>query len=337
MNAVQVNVVATKASVESAPLLSIRDLVVKFGGGTTAVSGASLRVSAGQTLAVVGESGCGKTVTALSVLRLLDEQMCKLSGAIEWQGRNILELNEKQMRGVRGGEIAMIFQEPMSSLNPVYSIGDQIVEGVRLHRKVNEREAAKLAEQALMDVGIDQPTRRLLQYPHEFSGGMRQRAMIAMALVCQPKLLLADEPTTALDVTTQVKILDLLRGLQRDRGMAMMLITHDFGVVARNADFVSVMYAGCVVEEGATRDVLTTPMHPYTKALLGARPTLRGERKKLETVHSAIERSIEFSEGIEGRRELRPWWPAGDSNNESEIAVMKEVRSGRRMLCVESV
>ena len=237
------------------PLLELRNLSIAFdteGGQIRPVQDVSLSIFPGQTLAVVGESGCGKSVTALSILRLIPSPPGRvLGGQVLFEGRDLLALSEKEMRGVRGKDIAMIFQEPMTSLNPVFTVGEQIVEAVQLHQKVGTKEAYKIAEEAMHDVGIADPGKRIHEYPHRLSGGMRQRVMIAMALSCRPKLLIADEPTTALDVTIQAQILELLRRLQEERGMAVMLITHDLGVVAENADAVAVMYASKVVEYAA--------------------------------------------------------------------------------------
>jgi peptide/nickel transport system ATP-binding protein len=233
------------------PLLEIRDLNVAFEtsrGDIRPVRDVSLSIHPGQTVAVVGESGSGKSVTALSILGLIPQPPGKiLGGQILLEGRDLLQLSEREMRSVRGKDIAMIFQEPMTSLNPVYTIGDQIAEAVVLHQRVSMSQAYAIAEQSLRDVGIADPRRRLFEYPHQLSGGMRQRVMIAMALSCKPKLLIADEPTTALDVTIQAQILELLRKLQREQGMAILLITHDLGVVAENADVVAVLYASRVV------------------------------------------------------------------------------------------
>jgi len=256
------------------PLLELRNLTIAFDterGQIRPVQDVSLSVFPGQTLAVVGESGCGKSVTALSILRLIPSPPGRvLGGQVLFQGKDLLSLPEKQMRLVRGKDIAMIFQEPMTSLNPVFTVGEQIVEAVQLHQNVGTKEAYEIAEQAMRDVGIADPGKRLHEYPHRLSGGMRQRVMIAMALSCRPKLLIADEPTTALDVTIQAQILELLRKLQREKGMSILLITHDLGVVAENADVVAVMYAGRLVETGRAADVLDHPAHPYTLGLLEA-------------------------------------------------------------------
>ncbi|MFN8519049.1 MAG: ABC transporter ATP-binding protein [Chloroflexota bacterium] len=250
-------------------------------GVVRAVDGVSFGVGRGRTLGVVGESGCGKSVTAMTVMRLLDIPPARIaSGRILFEGRDLLALPEDQMRKLRGNEIAMIFQEPMSSLNPVFNIGTQISEAVRLHFGVGKQEALDRSIEALRLVGIAFPERRVKQYPHEMSGGMRQRVMIAMALACEPKLLIADEPTTALDVTIQAQILDLIRTIQERTQTAVLLITHDLGVVAEMADDVVVMYAGRVVEHGTVAEVLLQPRHPYTEGLLTSIPSkgMRGQR-----------------------------------------------------------
>ena len=294
-------------------LLDISDLAVSFdaaGGRVQAVDGVSLTVHRRQTLALVGESGCGKSVTAMTVLQLVPRPPARIDrGAIRFEGRDLLALSEKEMLGVRGGEIAMIFQEPMTSLNPVYTIGDQIIEAIRLHQKVGRKEAAEIAAAAMRDVGISDPKRRLGAYPHEFSGGMRQRAMIAMALACQPRLLLADEPSTALDVTIQARILDLLGALQRDRDMAMMLITHDLGVVAENADVVCVMYAGRPVEYARVHDLFEKPCHPYTRGLLAAVPRLGDRKRRLTTIDQVVGDPDEFRKLPDHDKGVVPWWP----------------------------
>jgi oligopeptide/dipeptide ABC transporter ATP-binding protein len=260
------------------PLLEIAGLQTHFfttGGVVRAVDGVSLSVRAGETLGVVGESGCGKSVTALSILRLVANPPGRIvGGAIRFDGANLLELSESEMEAVRGNDISMIFQEPMTSLNPLQTIGRQIGEAVALHRGLSQRAAMAEATAMLRRVHIPEPERRVHAYPHQLSGGMRQRAMIAMALSCNPKVLIADEPTTALDVTIQAQILDLMRELQETFGTAIMLITHDMGVVAENADRVVVMYAGKKVEEASADDLFERPGHPYTKGLLGSLPNL---------------------------------------------------------------
>ena len=258
-------------------LLEVENLQTHFrtkDGVNRAVDGVSLSIEAGQTLAIVGESGCGKSVTAMSILRLLPEPPGKIAGAIRFQGRNLLELSDKEMRDIRGNEISMIFQEPMTSLNPVLTVGRQIGETLRLHQGLGAKAAEERAVEMLNLVGIPEPVRRVREYPHQLSGGMRQRVMIAIALACNPKLLIADEPTTALDVTIQAQILDLMRDLKHRVGAAIMLITHDLGVVAEVAEHVVVMYAGRKVEEAAVADLFRSPRHPYTQGLLGAVPKL---------------------------------------------------------------
>jgi peptide/nickel transport system ATP-binding protein len=258
-------------------LLEIDQLQTHFrtpDGINRAVDGVSFNIEAGQTLAVVGESGCGKSVTAMSILRLIPEPPGKMAGEIRFQGRNLLDCTDAEMRQIRGNEISMIFQEPMTSLNPVLTVGRQIGETLRLHQNMAASEANERAVEMLTLVGIPEPRRRVTEYPHQLSGGMRQRVMIAIALACSPKLLIADEPTTALDVTIQAQILDLMRDLKARVGAAIMLITHDLGVVAEVADQVVVMYAGRKVEEASVGDLFANPRHPYTQGLLGAVPKL---------------------------------------------------------------
>nr|WP_064823058.1 ABC transporter ATP-binding protein [Rhizobium phaseoli] len=264
-------------------ILDIRGLRTIFrirSGAVTAVDGIDLSVAAGETLALVGESGSGKSVTSLSVMRLLTRNIGAIAaGRIDLKHKNgtvsnLVDLAEKDMRAVRGNDIGMVFQEPMSSLNPVYTIGDQISEPIRIHRGANRKAAMDAAVSLLDSVGIPDARRRASQYPHELSGGMRQRATIAMALACDPTLLIADEPTTALDVTIQAQILALLQALQRDRGMAMLFVTHNLGVVAEIAHRVAVMYAGRIVETGPVAEVFRNPRHPYTIGLLASMPKL---------------------------------------------------------------
>jgi oligopeptide/dipeptide ABC transporter ATP-binding protein len=283
------------------PLLEIKNLNIAFDtnrGPIQPVRDSSLSIFPGQTVAVVGESGCGKSVTALSILRLIPQPPGKvLGGAVLLEGTDLLQMSDPEMRKVRGGQIAMIFQEPMTSLNPVYTIGDQIVEAITLHQHVGTRRAYEIAEQSLHDVGIADPRRRLYEYPHQMSGGMRQRVMIAMALSCRPKLLIADEPTTALDVTIQAQILELLRKLQRETGMAIMLITHDLGVVAENADVVAVMYASRICEVATVEEIFDHPQHPYTEGLLRSVPRLGSNVKRLETIPGAVPNPASFPAG----------------------------------------
>jgi peptide/nickel transport system ATP-binding protein len=276
-------------------LLEIENLQTHFkspGGIVRAVDGLTLSVKGGETLAIVGESGCGKSVTAMSVLRLVPEPPGKIAGSIRLEGRELLSLSAAEMRKIRGNEISMIFQEPMTSLNPVLTIGRQMGETLRLHQGLDRAAAEDRAAEMLTLVGIPEPRRRLQEYPHQLSGGMRQRVMIAMALACNPKLLIADEPTTALDVTVQAQILDLMRDLKRRVGAAILLITHDLGVVAEMAERVVVMYAGRKVEEAPSRRIFAAPRHPYTKGLLGAVPklgaSLAGEETRLAEIPGLV-------------------------------------------------
>ena len=264
-------------------LLDVRDLQTQFatsGGIVRAVDGVSWDVQAGETVALVGESGCGKSVSALSVMRLVAAPAGRiLCGEILFKGRDLLTLSEDEMRRIRGREITMIFQEPMTSLNPVLTIGRQVTETMEIHLEMTPAQARARAAEILTLVGIAEPERRLGQYPHQFSGGMRQRIMIAMALACNPALILADEPTTALDVTIQAQILELLKDLSRKLGVAMLMITHNLGVVARYADRVNVMYAGRIVERGTAREIYANPRHPYTLGLLRSVPRLDEPKK----------------------------------------------------------
>jgi oligopeptide/dipeptide ABC transporter ATP-binding protein len=264
-------------------LLDVRSLTTQFttrSGVVRAVDDVSWDVSEGETVALVGESGCGKSVSALSIMRLVPGPGGRIvSGQVVFRGRDLLPLSEEEMRRVRGREIAMIFQEPMTSLNPVLSIGRQLTEGLEIHLGLSAAAAEQRAVELLGMVGISDPGRRLSQYPHQFSGGMRQRMMIAMALACEPALILADEPTTALDVTIQAQILELLKDLSRRFGVAMLIITHNLGVVARYADRVNVMYAGKIIERGTARELYARPRHPYTFGLLRSVPRLDEPRR----------------------------------------------------------
>ncbi len=331
------------ASAKSQPIIRINDLAVSFDNGKgpriQAVDGVRMSVYPGQTLAVVGESGCGKSVTALSTLKLIPSPPGRVDrGSIEFARRdgqrsNLLKLDDRAMRDIRGNDIAMIFQEPMTSLNPVYSIGDQIIEAIELHQNVGHAEARSIAIKAMADVGIPDPASRLKAYPHQFSGGMRQRVMIAMALACKPRLLLADEPTTALDVTIQAQILELLAQIKQSHTMAIMLITHDLGVVAQNADIVCVMYAGRVVEYARVDHLFANPLHPYTRGLLECIPKIGGRTDRLVTIQSTIERDGEF-EKLPGDG-VRPWWPWHDppadlspKDGPAGDYMLKEIRTG---------
>lgn len=274
-------------------LLEVKGLRTHFPtemGRVTAVDNVSFHIKEGEVLGVVGESGCGKSVTAESIMRLLNEKGGVFyEGEIIYNGKNLLELSKEDMRKIRGNEISMIFQDPMSSLNPVYTIGDQIMEGLILHQKLSKKEARKKAVEMLKLTGIPSPQTRVDEYPHELSGGMRQRAMIALALACNPKLLVADEPTTALDVTTQAQILELLSGLKEEFNMATMMITHDLGVVAEFCSRVIVMYLGQVIEEASVDSLFERPLHPYTKGLINSIPQLEGDRnKKLYVIDGTV-------------------------------------------------
>ncbi len=272
-------------------MLAVDNLTTHFhtdDGVVQAVRGVSLNIDSGQTLALVGESGCGKSVTALSVLKLIPTPPGRfVSGTIRFDGRSILDASESEMQAIRGNDISMIFQEPMTSLNPIFTIGDQIAETILLHQNKSPDEARALTLEALKKVAMPSPEKRIDQYPHELSGGMKQRVMIAMAIACRPKLLIADEPTTALDVTVQAQILDLLESLREQTGMAILLITHNLGIVAQYADRVAVMYAGKIVEEAPVETLFGSPAHPYTRGLLASLP--RGEPgEKLQAIPGAV-------------------------------------------------
>ena len=339
---------ATGTGLATRPLLEVSDLAVSFDNASNpggpriqAVAGVNMTLFPKQTLAVVGESGCGKSVTAMSAMQLIPRPPGRFDrGSIRLEGRELLTLPEHEMLRVRGGEIAMIFQEPMTSLNPVYTIGDQILEAILLHQKVTAEGAVESAIAALEEVGIYNRLKErfkddalalargkrdlLREYPHRFSGGMRQRVMIAMALACQPKVLLADEPTTALDVTIQAQILDLLRQLQRDRGMGIMLITHNLGVVAENADVVCVMYAGRVVEYAPVFELFDRPMHPYTRGLFSSIPGLHDARPRLTTVEDVTNSPAEFRKLPGAERGVIPWWPHMDAAARPKLADERE-------------
>jgi peptide/nickel transport system ATP-binding protein len=273
------------------PLLEVRDLCMAFptdGGAARAVDGVTFSLEPGRVLGLVGESGCGKSMTALCIMRLVPPPGEITGGSIRFEGRELLALSEPEMRALRGAEIGMIFQEPMTALNPVLTAGSQVAEAVALHHGLSRRRAWARSVELLDEVGIPDPERRASEYPHQLSGGMRQRVMIAMAIACDPALLLADEPTTALDVTIQAEILALLRDLRARHGMAMILITHDLGVVAEQADDVAIMYAGRIVEHAPVDAVFAEPRHPYTQALLRAMPTLGQRRARLETIPGQV-------------------------------------------------
>lgn len=286
-------------------LLEVRHLKTYFftdEGVLPSVDDVSFEIDGRETVGIVGESGCGKSVTAMSILRLVPEPPGRtVGGEILFAGRNLLALSKSELRKVRGNDVAMIFQEPMTSLNPVYTVGDQIIEAITLHQELDAKAARRRAVEMLEEVGIPDPSRRVDEYPHQMSGGMKQRVMIAMALSCDPQLLIADEPTTALDVTIQAQILELLARLQSERGMAIMLITHDLGVVAEVCKRVVVMYAGRVVETGSTEDIFRAPIHPYTAGLLQSLPDRAKPGERLKTIPGSVPSPLEFPSGCRFR------------------------------------
>ena len=316
-------------------LLSIQNLSTHFytdDGVAKAVQGVSFDIPEGKTLAVVGESGCGKSVTALSVLQLIPIPPGKIvAGEIFFNGENLLDKNEKQMRKIRGNDIAMIFQEPMTSLNPVFTVGNQIVEAIKLHQGIKGQDAWDKATEMLRKVGIADPAQRVREYPHQMSGGMRQRVMIAMALSCSPALLIADEPTTALDVTIQAQILELLRELQRQENMSVMMITHDLGVVAENADDVVVMYASRVVETASVVPIFEDPLHPYTQGLLRSLPRLGTQSDRLEVIGGNVPNPLNFPDGC--RFHPRCTIGGNDKKCQTLEPPLKEVEPGRCVAC----
>ncbi len=314
-------------------LLRVRDLRTYFyteEGVGRAVDGVSFELDRGQTLGLVGESGCGKSVSALSVMRLVPEPPGKIeSGQILLKGRNLLELEEDDMCAIRGDDVAMIFQEPMTSLNPVLTCGYQIVEAVILHQKVSKQEARNRAIEMLKMVGIPAPEQRIDDYPHQLSGGMRQRVMIAMALSCNPDLLIADEPTTALDVTIQAQIIDLLERLQEDLSMAILLITHDLGVIAEAADRIAVMYAGKIVEYATTEKLFDNPAHPYAEGLLQSIPRLDQRRDRLVIIPGMVPDARYFSRGCR----FSPRCPLADDHCREEEPQLLELEEGHWVSC----
>ncbi|MDT8715876.1 ABC transporter ATP-binding protein [Clostridium sp. 19966] len=282
-------------------LLEVKKLKTEFrvkGGVVKAVDGVDFEVDKGEIVAIVGESGSGKSVTSLSVMRLLQDTTASITdGEILFQGEDLLKKNKKDMMNIRGNRISMIFQEPMTSLNPVYTIGNQIMEAVLRHEKVSKKEAEKKAVEMLKLVGIPSPETRIKEYPHQMSGGMRQRVMIAMALSCNPELLIADEPTTALDVTIQAQILDLMLRLKEKLGTSILLITHDLGVVAEVAEKVVVMYCGKVVEKAEAKDIFKNPLHPYTQGLLKSIPKMDGKKERLYMINGMVPNPLKMPKG----------------------------------------
>ncbi|WP_137891877.1 ABC transporter ATP-binding protein [Ramlibacter sp. 2FC] len=318
-------------------LLQVEDLQVEFRtrrGTALVLGGVDFEVRRGETLCVVGESGCGKSMTALALLRLIPSPPGRIRGGrIRFQGEDLLQASEARMREVRGNRISMIFQEPMTSLNPVYTVGDQIAESLRLHAGLDAKQARERAIEMLRQVGIPAPERRVDEYPHQMSGGMRQRVMIAMALACRPDILIADEPTTALDVTVQAQIFDLLRELQRDKGTAIVMITHDMGAVAEMADRVMVMYAGRVIEQGRAEQVLSRPGHPYTQGLIDCLPELgssrHAERVELTEIAGVVPSIWEIGSGCAFRERC----PHAMARCAAEVPPMLETGAGHGVAC----
>jgi oligopeptide/dipeptide ABC transporter ATP-binding protein len=319
------------------PLLTVEDLEVRFWtrrGTVHAVNGISFDVAAGETLGIVGESGCGKSVTSLALLGILPRAGRVTSGTAMFGGRDLLRLSDRELRGIRGREVAMIFQDPMTSLNPVLTIGRQIREALETHFGMRRREANKRATELLDRVGIPSAGARLRDYPHQFSGGMRQRAMIAMALACRPKLLIADEPTTALDVTIQAQILDILRELVREEGTALIMITHDLGVVAGMCERVNVMYAGMFMETGTAEQLFATPRHPYTLGLLESIPRLDASRREqLKPIPGAPRDMLNAPSACP----FQPRCRFEVEQSRQEVPPLVEVEPGHRVACFNPV
>ncbi len=316
------------------PLLSLDDLKTWFrveGGIAKAVDGVTYHVHGGDTLSVVGESGCGKSVTALSIMGLLPcPPSIKAGGEVLFEGRDLRQARESELRAIRGNDIAMIFQEPMTSLNPVYRCGEQIAEALRLHKKMTRSEAHEYAVHMLDKVGIPNPSKRVDEYPHQMSGGMRQRVMIAMALSCDPKLLIADEPTTALDVTIQAQILELMSQLKEDFGTAILFITHDLGVVAEISDKVAVMYAGKVVEYADVFTLFERPSHPYTNGLLRSLPSIEGRSAEvLDTIPGVVPSPLEWPSGCRFRNRC----PVARERCGQEEPLLRDVGNEHTVAC----
>lgn len=299
-------------------------------GVVRSVDGIDFVVPKGKTLGIVGESGCGKSITALSLLRLIPSPPGKIEeGKIIFQGENILDYSEGQMRKIRGNRISMIFQEPMTSLNPVFTVGNQLMEAIQLHQGLNDQEAIEKSVEMLKLVGIPSPEKRMDQYPFELSGGMRQRVMIGMALSCRPDLLIADEPTTALDVTIQAQILDLLRKLQQEMGTSIIMITHDLGVVAETCDQVAVMYAGKIVEYGSGDDILENPKHPYTQGLLKSSPRIEEETERLEAIEGFVPSPFAMPPGCA----FAPRCPHVFDRCQKKLPELVDIDGGRQLRC----
>ena len=315
-------------------LLEVKSLCTEFPvkrGVVRAVDDVSFEVSEGEILAIVGESGSGKSVTSLSVMGLLAEPGHVAGGEMTFDGKDLVHLSEKEYREMRGNDMAMIFQEPMTSLNPVYRIGDQIVEAIRTHEKVSKKEALTRAIDLLRKVGIPSPEARVRDYPHQMSGGMRQRVMIAMALACNPKLLIADEPTTALDVTIQAQILDMINQLKRKNNTSMLLITHDLGVVAQNCDDVAIVYAGEIVEVGSIKDVYREKLHPYTSGLFGSVPSLSSTERRLRAIDGMMPDPTKLPGGCKFYERC----PRAAERCRSELPALVEYGPGHKVRCFE--
>ena len=316
-------------------LLEIRDLQTSFftsDGEVRAVNGVTFSIEAGKTMGLVGESGCGKSVTALSVIQLLTKGTGRIvGGEVLYEGDNIAAFSEVRMRTIRGNDISMIFQEPMTSLNPVFSVGEQIAEAVRIHQKLSRKEARNRAVEMLRLVKIAEPEKRLNDYPHQMSGGMRQRVMIAMALSCNPKLLIADEPTTALDVTIQAQILELISELQEQLGMAVLMITHDLGVVAEQADEVAVMYAGKIIEHATPETIFANPKHPYTIGLMKSIPGMGTPGRRLDTIPGVVPSPLNWPTGCRFRTRCRN---AGDICAATQPELI-DVEPGHSVACLK--
>jgi oligopeptide/dipeptide ABC transporter ATP-binding protein len=313
-------------------LLEVSNLKTFFFSGeglVKAIAGIDFTIDRGETLALVGESGCGKSMTALSLLRLVPEPGRIVEGDIQFDGLDLLHMPAEEIRRVRGNRIGMIFQEPMTSLNPVFRVGDQIMESLQLHRGKNKHEAAEIAAELLHKVGIPAARQRLNDYPHQLSGGMRQRVMIAMALSCNPQLLIADEPTTSLDVTIQAQIMALLGQIKAERNMATLLITHDLGVVAENADRVAIMYAGLILETANVKDLYQNPQHPYTRGLLACIPRVGEHKKRLVPIEGSVPRAGAPAEGCSFLERC----PEAYAPCRGQLPSLKEVQPGHWVRC----
>jgi peptide/nickel transport system ATP-binding protein/oligopeptide transport system ATP-binding protein len=314
-------------------LVEVKNLKTYFyteEGIVKAVDGVDYEIYPGETLGIVGESGCGKSVTSLSIMRLVESPPGRIeAGEINFQGKDLIKIPEKEMRKIRGNDISMIFQEPMTSLNPVYTVGDQIIEAIMLHKGVKRKEAKKQAIEMLQKVGIPLPEQRVDEYPHQLSGGMRQRVMIAMALSCDPKLLIADEPTTALDVTIQAQILELMNSLKESYGMSIMMITHDLGVIAEVSDRVAVMYAGKVVEYTDVDTLFDDPKHPYTWGLMNSIPKLDKDVDRLEAIPGSVPSPLNFPEGCKFNTRC----PLAEGKCYDEEPPLEEAAAGHKVRC----